>query len=133
MPSLSGRGRLLYLAIGAVALASVAHSDSLRNECSPRAFAVVRPGAIYRSGQIAAGLVETTLREHGIRAIVDLTGEAEGDDHRIETAVAQTLDIRVTHCPMKGDGTGDPDVVAAAVQAIDAAVRDDLPVLVHCQ
>jgi len=107
----------------------------LKDRFIPRKLEVVEPGAIYRSGQIDASLVKQVLVDQGIRVIVDLQAPREPDvevDRQAELAAAKELGIRHESHPLAGDGTGDVEVLAAAVASVARARREGLPVLVHC-
>ena len=95
-------------------------------------FDVVEPG-IYRAGLIDAGLLESVVKEHGVRRIVTLLPERRNDPRQQEEArIANVQGIRIERFPLHGNGTGDPMMYVRAVQAIVEAHRADEPVLVHC-
>jgi protein-tyrosine phosphatase len=93
----------------------------------------VEDGRLYRSGQISARLIEPTLRNHHIQVIVALAaaGMKPQDAVAEERAVAD-LGIDRELFALAGDGTGNVEIYAAAVAAIDKATRAGKPVLVHC-
>ena len=105
----------------------------LEDRLTAKRFGTVADGQVYRSGQISKWMIEPTLREHGIKVIVDLTGAQPHDEHaQAELAAAKRLGIRHERFPLGGDGTGAVENYVGAVRAIDCAVRNGEPVLVHC-
>jgi len=108
--------------------------DKGRHLFFPKNWDVVEEGRIYRSGRIYRGIVEDTLKEHGIRVIVDLAaGEKDDPDEVAETEAARRLGIRkVDLTGLGGHGTGDVDDYVTALHEIVKARDAGEPVLVHC-
>jgi len=99
----------------------------------PRRWAAVEEHSIYRSGQLSSALVKRTLRSHGIKVIVALNSETPTDkNQQAERKAADELGIELLRFPLKGDGTGEVHLYAAAIAAIAQARRQGKPVLVHC-
>ena len=133
----AGRRRRLWWALAVVVAlivaAPIAWHNGLKDEFFPRNFGVVEPGKIYRSGQISERLIEPTLVQNGIRTIVVLSmSGAKPVDVAGEVRAAADLHIDREIFPLSGDGTGNLDSYAGAVAAIDRAVKQNKPVLVHC-
>ncbi len=127
--------RILHLAAAAtaIALAAVAWHKVIRDHVFPRRWGVIDPGVLYRSGQISPAVIRGTLRDHGIRRIIDLTLADSDDPYREnERAVARELGIEVINLPLIGNGTGDIRNYARAIAAMDEARRRGIPTLVHC-
>lgn len=123
---------LLALPILAVGL-TVAWFAGLRDQYVPHNFGIVEPNRIYRSGQISARLIRDTLTVYKIQSIVALSANGmKPADRDAEIKAAQEMHIDRHLYPLAGDGTGSVAVYAAAVAAVDHAVRNDQPVLVHC-
>lgn len=103
------------------------------NECFfPKRFGHVTE-AVHRSGQLAPCVVESTLREHEIKQIIDLTEPEYMPKGKVrEQEVARDLGIEILHYPLVGDGTGDVERYAHAVAALIEADRKHEMVLVHC-
>lgn len=136
---LQGRNRLwlggIILAAGAALAANPDAVRSVRDRFVPKRWGVVEPGRIYRSGQISTALVRETFEQHGIRRVVDLTGDADTPEkayHDAELRAIGELGIRRGSFPLDSDGTGDVVIYAAAVKALIDAERAGEPVLVHC-
>ena len=73
------------------------------------------------------------LVEHDIGVIVDLNGKRIGKvEHETEDEVAMNLGIDKKRYPLNGNGTGNIEQYAQAIAAINKAVMDKQPVLVHC-
>ncbi len=107
--------------------------EVLEDRLTAKRFGTVVDGRVYRSGQISKWMIEPTLSEYGIRVIVDLTAPQPDDEHQqAELATAVRLGIRHVRFPLCGDGTGDVNNYVGAIQAIDQAVKNGAPVLVHC-
>jgi protein-tyrosine phosphatase len=100
----------------------------------PRNFGVVEEGAIYRSGQLDAFLVERTLEKHGIDLVIDLARDdpADGDERAEKEAVARLGIRQVQVQSLDGSGAGDPQDYVTAMEALLAARKADQQVLVHC-
>lgn len=99
----------------------------------PKRFGVVVEGRIFRSGQLSRFLVKPTLEKHRIRTIVDLSGlSADHPDQLREQQTAAELGIHHHHLSLSGDGTGDIENYAQAIELIDHSQRAGNPVLVHC-
>lgn len=126
-------GAILALLAAAVGAAVFWH-NTLRHQFYPRNFGVVEPGRLYRSGQIAGRLIEPTLRQNHIRAIVALSATSPYPaDTAAEIHAAADLHIDRQLFPLGGDGTGSVEVYAQAVAAVARDVRSNRPVLVHCE
>jgi protein tyrosine/serine phosphatase len=96
-------------------------------------FGVVVPGRIFRSGQISKWMIDETLTEHKIKAIVNLAGFNPDDPNQVaEREAARTHGIEVLSYGLKGDGTGDIRSYAQALQAVVRCEQEGKPVLVHC-
>ena len=105
----------------------------LEDRVIPKRWGVVEEGIIYRSGQLNASLVETTLERYHIALIVSLTSEDPNDrDQRAELQAAADLGIDLQRYTLSGNGTGDIQAYAKAIAAIVQAKKAGRPVLVHC-
>lgn len=123
----------LALAVGLIGGGIALWTEVLRDRIVAKRWGVVEPGFIYRSGQVSRHLVESQLREHGIRVVVDLMGDDPGNrEQPFEREAISRLGIELVKCPLIGDGTGDPREYVRAVAAIDRSRQAQQPVLVHC-
>jgi protein-tyrosine phosphatase len=108
--------------------------DRGRHLFFPKNWGVVEEGRIYRSGRIDGGIVEDTLRDHGIRVIVDLAASDPVDDDVLaEREAAKRLGIRkVDMLHLDGHGVGAVAEYVAALHEILKAREAEEPILVHC-
>ncbi len=93
---------------------------------------VVEPGSIYRSAEIPVSLVRDRIADNHIGVIVFLSNE---DDAEIqaEKAAANDAGVKFLNYPMNGDGVApDPNQYVNALVAVNDAVKNHVPVLVHC-
>jgi protein tyrosine phosphatase (PTP) superfamily phosphohydrolase (DUF442 family) len=104
----------------------------LRYEVFPKRLIELRPGLLFRSGQISERLIRDTLTEHGIRRVIDLQTPSGEPSQQAEYAAVRELGIDYFRFPLGGDGTGDPRTYALAIAAIDDARQSEEPALVHC-
>jgi protein tyrosine phosphatase (PTP) superfamily phosphohydrolase (DUF442 family) len=89
---------------------------------------VVKPGILYRSGQLGAEQLAAAAQRYGIRTIVNLQLPPHGVAE--ERAIAQKLGIDFVNYPMPGNGFGLESQFREILQIIDDPARR--PVLVHC-
>ncbi len=106
---------------------------ALRNFFVPKRFGVVVPGEIYRSGQISRNLIGGVLDRHRIGVVIDLNGLDPRDaDQQVEAAVSNAKGLRHYRFPLRGNGTGDIERYASAIEVMVESQRRGIPVLVHC-
>lgn len=92
--------------------------------------ATVRPGELYRSGQMGAPALAATLDRHRVRTVLNLRGShPEEPWYRAERAAtlaagATQVDIAMSSCEWMSRAQA-----RALLQALDSAER---PLLVHC-
>ena len=93
-------------------------------------FGVVRPGQIYRSGQMGAGSLSRVVRDRGIRTVLNLRG-ANPDEpwYRDEREAANALgatqiDVAMSSCEWMSR------VQARAI--VDVLDTCEYPLLIHC-
>ncbi len=91
-------------------------------------FDTVKPGILYRSGQLEPEQLEAAVKQYGIRTVVNFQIPGAGVERERETA--RRLGVDFMNLPMPGDGGGREhqfrEVLAACA---DPARR---PVIVHC-
>jgi protein-tyrosine phosphatase len=111
----------------------VTWDEVLKDRFVAKRFGVVVPGAVFRSGQISKWMLEPTVREHDIQAIVDINGLEPGlPGQAEEVALAERLGLEHYRFQLAGDGTGDIRRYADAVETLARCHRAGKPVLVHC-
>lgn len=104
----------------------------LRHQFVAKRWGTVEPG-LYRSGQVSSRLIRPTLERYKIQVVVDLIGtDPTNADQPAERKAIADLGIELQECPLIGDGTGDIEQYAKALQAIVTAKKSGKPVLVHC-
>lgn len=91
----------------------------------------VDEGVLYRSGQMPANHLETTLNRHDIQTVISLRG-VNPDEVWYQQEVAQCETLGVAHysLPWSKNRLPDPD---SLVQLLDWYDNADRPMLVHCQ
>jgi protein-tyrosine phosphatase len=105
----------------------------IKYQVIPKRWGTVEKHQIYRSGQLSAALVKRTLRNHGIKVIVALNGDAPQDkNQQAERRAAEDLGIELLRFPLRGDGTGEVYHYVEAIAAVARARQQGKPVLVHC-
>jgi protein tyrosine/serine phosphatase len=121
--------------IAAAAVALVALTGALWLTRETRAnrlvwdhFDVVKPGILYRSGQLNPDQLIAVCRRYGIRTVVSLQVAGKGVER--ERALAKALGVDFLNLPMSGDGFGREDQFRQVLAACDDQSRR--PVLVHC-
>jgi protein tyrosine/serine phosphatase len=91
-------------------------------------FDVVKPGILYRSGQLEPDQLEAALRRYGIRTLVNF--QYPGAKVEAERRLAGKLGVRFWNLPMPGDGSGREDQFRRVLEACaDPQAR---PVWIHC-
>jgi len=99
---------------------------------SPKNFAAVEAGGIYRSGQIQDYWVRDVLEKHKIARIVNLGVDKPKPDQIAEREAASDLKIERHTYYLMGDGTGPTESYVKAIRDIKAARDANQPILVHC-
>lgn len=123
---MSRSGRIVLVTALVITAGAVTWRKVIRDQVIPENFGVVEDGAIYRSALLSERMLAKVCDDHGIRTIVDLTGNSTD----YERAVAEERSINLIEIPLIGDGTGDPVDMA---RALDAVADESLhPLLVHC-
>ena len=89
---------------------------------------VVKPGILYRSGQLTSTQLAEAVRRYGIRTVVNF--QLPGKEMETERALARTLGVDFVNLPMPGDGFGEEYQFRKVLEIVDDLSRR--PVLVHC-
>jgi tyrosine-protein phosphatase SIW14 len=128
---------LLGLSVVGVVVGLPAGYASYRN-ANLRNFAAVKPGVLYRSGQLSLSGLERVIHDHGIRTVVTLRDAGiEGDrppDWK-EEAYCKAQDIQYVRIRPQHWWAPDGTCPAEAGVKRFLAVMDDparYPVLIHC-
>ncbi|MFZ2658522.1 MAG: dual specificity protein phosphatase family protein [Victivallales bacterium] len=120
---------IAILVAGAV-VAGVAWNNGLRDRFIPKRFGVVESGKICRSGRIHPAILEDTLKQHGIKTIINLTG-ADGL-RKEEGEAARKLGIEIFNYKFIEGGLSPASDYAAVIMKISDSRKAGRPVLVHC-
>ena len=114
-------GLLVVLVIGAVVLWRFGLSAN---------FAVIRPGALYRSGQMGARSLAATIDQHRIKTVLNLRGShPEEAWYRAERAATLAAGATQVDIPMSSCEWMSRAQARALLEVLDSAER---PLLVHC-
>jgi protein tyrosine phosphatase (PTP) superfamily phosphohydrolase (DUF442 family) len=89
---------------------------------------VVKPGILYRSGQLSSTQLTEAVRLYGIRTVVNF--QLPGREMEAERTLAGKLGVGFMNLPMPGDGFGEEAQFRKVLEVIDDPRRQ--PVLVHC-
>jgi protein tyrosine/serine phosphatase len=91
-------------------------------------FDVVKPGILYRSGQLQLDQLETGLKRYQIKTLVNFQYPGKLVDS--EAALARRLGVDYLNLPMPGDGSGHESQFREVLKALDDPSRQ--PVWIHC-
>jgi protein tyrosine/serine phosphatase len=89
---------------------------------------VVKPGILYRSGQLTSRQLTEAVRRYRIRTVVNF--QLPGKEMETERALAAALGVDFVSLPMPGDGFGEEYQFRKVLEVVDDLSRR--PVLVHC-
>ena len=114
------------IALIAVSASYAAYCGVLRYEGN---FHVVEAGLFYRSAQLDKAGFERTIRDHGIRSVLNLRGAAKGPWYRDEVAVSKALGVEHYDYHLSADRIVNAQQIEQILKIIRAAPK---PILVHC-
>lgn len=117
---------MLFLAIAGVAGGLVALDR--QNRLVWDHWDVVKPGILYRSGQLNPAQLTEAVRRYGIRTVVNF--QLPDTETIAEQAHAKELGVGFVNLPMPGDGFGEESQFRKVLEVVDDP--DRRPVLVHC-
>jgi len=112
----------------AVAIAVWVTVETRRNRLVWDHFDVVKPGILYRSGQLNRDQLADVVARFGVRTVISF--QVPGDSVETERAVARRLQVDFVNLPMPGDGFGREEQFREVLKACDDPERR--PVLIHC-
>jgi protein tyrosine/serine phosphatase len=123
---------IVLLVLGVIGFL-VVWNNGLRDRLLPKNFGIVEPGRLYRSGQISHWQIAPALKDNHIQMIVALSAHG-GKPADLDAELQETRDLGIERqvFPLGGDGTGQIEQYALAIAAIDRALKQGKPVLVHC-
>ncbi len=122
------RMAIALAAASAAALGLWMYRETRHNRLVWDHFDVVKPGILYRSGQLNADQLAEAVRRHGIRTVVSF--QVPGAGVEAERSVAHRLGVDFLNLPMPGSGLGREAQFREVLKACDDP--DRRPVLVHC-
>ena len=102
--------------------------ESRRNRLVWDHWDVVKPGILYRSGQLNTDQLEAAISSYRLRTVVSFQIPGEGVE--AERAIARKHGIDFLNLPMPGSGFGQEAQFREVLKAIDDP--DRRPILVHC-
>lgn len=127
-----GNRRLVaFTALGLLALVGVGVGLGLyhvANEIIWDRFDTVKPGVLYRSGQLTTAQLREAIKHYGIRTVVNFQVKDKSVEQ--ESAIASELGIGFLNLPMPGDGFGQESQFREVLKAVDDPEKR--PVLIHC-
>jgi hypothetical protein len=91
-------------------------------------FDVVKPGVLYRSGQLTEEQLRKAIRQYDIRTVVNF--QVRDESVKRESEIARELGIAFLNLPMPGDGFGEERQFRELLKYIDDPDRQ--PLLIHC-
>lgn len=89
---------------------------------------VVKPGVLYRGGQLESDQLAEAIKTFGIKTVVNL--QVLDEKLSAERELAESLGAEFLNLPMPGDGFGMEHQFREVLEAIDDP--DRRPVFVHC-
>lgn len=89
---------------------------------------VVKPGILYRSGQLTGDQLTQAIQTFGIKTVVNF--QLLDAELSAERELTESLGAEFVNLPMPGDGFGAEHQFREVLEAIDDPERR--PVLVHC-
>ena len=93
---------------------------------TPKRFAVVAPGVLYRSAMLRPNQFKDVIRQNGIRTVCSLTFT---DDDKVQK-VCDDLGVKRYFHYLPGNGAGPDDPYLRVLQIVQDPANQ--PVLVHC-
>jgi protein tyrosine/serine phosphatase len=102
--------------------------ETRRNRLVWDHFDVVKPGILYRSGQLTGDQLGEVVQRYGIRTLINF--QVPGSAVSSERAIARKLRVDFVNLPMPGDGFGQESQFREVLKAVDDP--DRRPVLIHC-
>jgi protein tyrosine/serine phosphatase len=112
----------------AVAITLWVTVETRRNRLVWDHFDVVKPGILYRSGQLNSDQLADVVARFGVRTVISF--QVPGESVDTERAVAARLQVDFVNLPMPGDGFGREEQFREVLKACDDP--DRRPVLIHC-
>ncbi len=91
-------------------------------------FDVVKPGVLYRSGQLTPRQLTDAVHRYRIKTVVNFL--VPGPDVERERALAKSLGVDFINLPMPGDGSGEEAQFREVLAACEDPERR--PVMIHC-
>ena len=122
------RAILVAIVSGVAALAIWLTVETRRNRVVWDHWDVVKPGILYRSGQLSADQLAAAVKRYGLRTVVNF--QVPSSRVRAERELARKLGVDFMNLPMPGDGFGQEAQFREVLKACDDPSRR--PVLVHC-
>jgi protein tyrosine/serine phosphatase len=115
------------LAASAVAAAWMAVLDR-QNRLRWDHWDVVKPGVLYRSGQLTSDQLTEAVSRYGIKTVINL--QLPGGEAAVERELTKKLRVGFVNLPMPGDGFGRVEQFRTVLEVVDDP--DRRPALVHC-
>jgi DSP-PTPase phosphatase fused to NAD+ Kinase len=88
----------------------------------------VKPGILYRSGQLTGDQLREAVKRYQIRTVINL--QWPGDEMKAERSLSRRLGVDFVNLPMPGDGLGEEWQFREILKILDDP--DRRPALVHC-
>jgi protein tyrosine phosphatase (PTP) superfamily phosphohydrolase (DUF442 family) len=121
---------MAVVVVSALAALTWLTSETRRNRLVWDHFDVVKPGILYRSGQLNPDQLRSAVRDprYGFRTVISFQIPGQGVEG--ERDLCRRLGIDFMNLPMPGDGFGREDQFREVLAACDDPARR--PVLIHC-
>jgi protein tyrosine phosphatase (PTP) superfamily phosphohydrolase (DUF442 family) len=128
-PALRRRG--VWIARLAATLIAIALGSEIVYVSLGRNFHTLIPGEIYRAAQLTPSQLEATVKQHGIRTVVNLRGRGDGMDwYDGESYVCQATEVSLENISLSAVRLPSKYEVRKLVETLDRAER---PLLLHCR
>ena len=93
-------------------------------------FREVEPAKCYRSGQMSADELDKTIKQYGIKSVLNLRGEARAAWYKDETALCTFSGVKHVDLHFRLGELPHPDVLKELVAQLEGG---PFPVLFHCR